>query len=134
MASPSLELWGAVVAALKADNAVTAFVADRVFDRVPADAVFPYLSLGSTWEIEDDAECIDAVDVGLRVDVWSRTVTSAEVRRIADAVRRVLHRAEFDLPENALAMIEHQRTDTLRDADGLTLHSILEFSATVEIA
>lgn len=134
MASPSLELWGAVVAALKGDAAVAALVGDRVYDRVPVDAPFPYLSIGDTWETEDDADCLDAVEIGLRVDAWSRTVGGAEVRRIADAVRRALHNAELTLIENAIVMIEHRRTDTLRDPDGLTQHASIELSATVEIA
>jgi hypothetical protein len=42
----SLDLQKAVVARLKADAGVTALVGQRIYDRVPPDAVFPYVSLG----------------------------------------------------------------------------------------
>jgi len=130
--SPSLELQGAVVVALKAS--LVDLAGDRVYDSIPTSAVFPYVSFGASWEAPDDAECIDAVAIGFRVDVWSRATGFAEVRRIADAVRRALHNADLSLSENALVMIQHERTDTMRDPDGLTSHAALEFSATVEIA
>ena len=132
--SPLLELVGAIVPRLKGDGAVSALVAERILDRVPLSAVFPYASFGSAWEIQDDAECIGGVEIGFRIDVWSRAVGLAETSRIANAVRRALHNAEMNLAENALVMIEHRRTDTMRDPDGLTTHAALEFMAVIETA
>lgn len=132
--SPSFELQAAVVGALKASSALIELVADRVFDNVPTTAAFPYVSLGASWGAQADAECVEAVEIGFRVDVWSRTVGYGETHRIADAVRRALHNADLTLTSNALVMIEHERTDVMRDPDGSTSHAALEFSATVEIA
>lgn len=125
--SPSLELWGAVVMAIRA---VLPDVG--VYDLVPPNAAFPYVSLGSTWETQDDAECIQAVELGMRIDVWSRSIGSAEARRIADTIRSSLHDAEIELAENALALIEHKRTDTMRDPDGITTHVAIEIAAVIE--
>ncbi len=130
--SPSLELQGAVVAALKGNATLAALIGDRVFDNVPTDAPYPYVSLGASWETPDDAECIDGMDVGFRIDVWSRAIGFAEARRIGDVVRRALHNADLSLSENALVMIQHERTDVMRDPDGLTSHVAIEFSAVVE--
>lgn len=127
--SPTLELWGAIVARLK--TSVTA-LGGRVYDSVPAAATFPYLSLGGTWEVQADAECIGAREIGIRLDVWSRAVGSAEARAIADVVVRDLHEAEIELTQNALAMLEHRRTDVMRDPDGLTSHAAIELAAVVE--
>jgi hypothetical protein len=125
MANPELELQDAIVRALKAESLT-------VYDSVPANAAFPYVSIGPVTSVQDDADCIDGMEITIQVDVWSRAVGVGEAGRITDTVRRALHRAEFELTENALVMIEHTNSRRLRDPDGLTLHAVIEFRALVE--
>lgn len=129
-----LELQGAIVGRLRGDPGMTALVQGRVFDIVPLDAVFPYVSYGPSDTLSDDAECITGLDLSLQIDVWSREVGYPECKRIADAVRAALHGAEtaLALPTNALALIEHRQTRTFRDPDGLTSHAAVTFNAFVE--
>ena len=131
--APLNVLMGAIVPMLKADPALNAIVGQGVYDRVPVAAVKPYISIGSAWEIQADADCIEAVEIGFRLDVWSEKIGAPEVRRIAHRVRSILHEAEIDLPEGALAMIAHRRTDTMRDPDGVTSHAVVEMTATIEL-
>lgn len=132
--SPELELWDAITAVLKESPDVAALVGDRIFDRVPLKAQHPYLTLGPSWEVLDDADCLEAAEIGFRISAWSRAVGKAEALAMAHAAKRAILNAEIALPVNALAMLEFRRSDTLRDADGLTTQAVLEFSATVEIA
>ena len=130
--SPDLEVQGLVVQTLKADAAVTALVAGRVFDQVPKDAQFPYVSYGPSDVVEDDADCIDGLLVTFQIDAWSRTVGFPECKRITDAVRRALHQRDLPLGVNALVYLQHEITRTQRDPDGLTSHGIMTFEASVE--
>lgn len=130
--SPDLEIQGLIVQTLKADAGVAALVADRVFDQVPKDAQFPYISYGPTDEVEDDADCIDGLLVTVQLDAWSRTVGFPECKRIADAVRLALHQRDLPLAVNALVYLQHEITRTQRDPDGLTSHAIMTFEASVE--
>lgn len=138
MADPIYELQAGIVARLKSDATVTALIGQRVYDFVPADgsgqpmAQFPYISMGPASAMEDDADCIDAVDVMFRVEVWSRAVGYGEVMDIAGAVRKSLHRYDMTFATNALVEIEHRRTDRMRDPDGLTSRAVLEFGAIIE--
>lgn len=132
MANPELELQGAIVARLKADPAVTALIAGRVYDSPPQGAVFPYVTLGPVDSVEDDADCITGLDVAQQVDCWSRAVGFPEVKKIADAVRASLHDYDLVLASNALVFFEHRTTRITRDPDGLTSHGILSFEAAVE--
>lgn len=132
MTSPTLELQGAVAARLKAQSAMAALVSQRVYDVVPADPVFPYISFGPSDEVTVDAECIEGIEVSLQIDAWSRAPGFPEVRKIADAVRRTIHRHEFNLPDNALVLFEHRVTRMFRDPDGLTSHAAMTFTAFVE--
>ena len=134
MADPGLELQGAIVARLKADPGVAALVNGRIYDSVPQSAAFPYISYGPEDLNDADADCFNALDVFVQLDVWSRGVGYPEVKKIADAVRAALHDQEdaLPLPTNALVFIEHRQTNVLRDPDGLTSHAALTFQATIE--
>jgi len=131
MTSPTLELQGAIVTALKAAAGVTALVGVRVYDMVPADSDFPYVSLGPTDEVSDDTDCTDGFEITLQIDCWSRKPGFPEVRQIADAVRQAL-KPELTLTDNALFYLQHITTRTFRDPDGLTSHAALTFEAFAE--
>lgn len=140
MASPTLELQGAIVLRLKAASAVTALVGTRIFDDVPRapdgeiTAKFPFVSIASTDEITEEADCIDGSEISIDLDCWSRGVGFPEVMKIADAVRRALHNHDFNLAANAAVYFRHRQTRTLRDPDGLTSHAILTFEAFIELS
>lgn len=134
MANPELELQGAIVARLKADPAVVALVNGRIYDQVPASAVFPYISIGPCDAVSDDADCIAGLLVALQLDCWSRGVGYPEEKKIVDAVRTALHDKEALMPlaTNAMSYFQHRSTRNTRDPDGLTSHGILSFEAAVE--
>lgn len=138
---PTLELQGAIIARLRADAALAALVGKttgglvKVFDYVPGGTTEPYVSLGPTSFTQEDAECIDGGEVIIQIDAWSLGETNApggstQVRKMADAIRRSLHRHEFALTQNALVEFEHWRTDCLRD--GESTHASVRFTGFVE--
>lgn len=132
MTSPTLELRPAIIARLAAVSAVTALIGTRVYDRVPAKPVFPYVSFGPADEISADADCIRGFDISLQIDCWSRKVGDPEVSRMADAVRAALDRYEFILTDNAFIEIRHRITRIFRDPDGITEHAAMTFEGMVE--
>lgn len=138
--SPGLELQGAIVARLEADAAVNALVNGRVYDAVPPDEdriagtgeAFPYVSLGPSDDISDDADCVTGLRISVQIDCWSRAVGFPEVKALSDAVRRALHEYDLPLADNALVYIRHNQTRTFRDPDGQTSHAAMEFSVFIE--
>lgn len=132
MASPELELQGAIVARLKADAGVTALVGQRIYDPVPPGATFPYVSFGPRDSLSDDADCITAFEITMQIDAWSRDPGFKQALQIADAVRNALHDHEFNLTVNAAVLFEHRTSRTFRDPDGLTSHSAITFTGFVE--
>ena len=132
MASLKLELQGAIVQALKADPAVTALVAGRIYDQPPTNAVFPYITYGPSTYVRDDAGCINGYQAFVQLDVWSRAVGNPEALKIADAVEHALHDVDLVLTTNAFVFINHVQTDTARDPDGLTTHGVIRLEAFAE--
>lgn len=135
MSEVSLDLQTAVVQRLRNAAGVTALVGGRVFDRVPPETPFPYVSYGSDFLIQDDVSCITAYELSMQIDVWSRANGQPEMKRIAGAVRAALHDVEFDLGvDHALVLLEHENTRYLGDPDGLTSHGALTFKALIDAA
>lgn len=137
MTDPSYELLKAVMDGLKANAAVTAMVSGRIYDRPPdGDPVYPYISLGSTDANTEEADDLDTLEINFQVDCWSMGTaeahSSTEVRKLSGAVRAALHNAEIVLTDNALALISHRVTRTLRD--GALNHAPVTFTASVEVA
>lgn len=127
---PSLDLQKAIIAAVKA--AVPPIAGGRIYDRVPPDRVFPYLTIGPCLVVSDDADCVTGYEIFQTLDVWSRAVGSPEMKGIVGQVRTLLHGAALPLDSFALNLIEHDGTRYLRDADGLTEHGAIELRALAE--
>ena len=131
MADPSLALQGAINTRLRSQ---VSGVSNRVFDRVPADVVFPYIELGEFQTLDDGAQCHDGQEVYVTLHVWSRAVGQVEVKTIAGVVRGALHEAELTLTGWQFLEIAHQDTRYLKDPDGLTSHAVLTFRALIAAA
>lgn len=137
MASPSLELQGAIVARLKADVSLAAIVGPRIFDHVPrapggaVTAEFPFVNVADGDVLQDDATCVTGYEITLTIEVWSRAVGFPEAKRIAHAVAASLHNWDAPLPTNRCIALRHRQTRMFRDPDGLTSHGVLEFVANV---
>jgi hypothetical protein len=124
----SLELQGKLFAALTAAG----IAGGRVYDHVPPDVAFPYVSFGPWTSTSDDADCISADEITGQIDVWSRQPGFVEAKQIARAVRDVLRDADLTLASNALVLLEHRITRNMREADGLTSRSAITFTALIE--
>lgn len=138
---PTLELQGAIIARLRADATLAAIVGKttggtvKVFDNAPSGTTEPYVSIGPTSFQQEDADCIEGGEVMFQIDAWSTgdgnsVGASTQVRKMADAIRRALHRHEFALVQNAVVMFEHWRTDYLRN--GQDTHASVRFTGFVE--
>lgn len=140
MASPSLELQGAIVARLKAWAGLSADINGRVYDAVPSEekrvaatgAGWPYITVGEGDETGDDADCIDGFEISLDIDVWSRELGFVQAKRISDEVRKSIKSADLTMPTNALVDFRHRQTRFLRDPDGLTSHAVMTFEGFAE--
>lgn len=132
MASPSLELQGAIVARLKVWPGLASTVNGRVYDAVPSGAAFPYITVGEGDETSDDADCIDGFEISLDIDIWSRANGYPEAKRISDEVRKAIKSADLTLSTNALVDFRHRQTRFLRDPDGLTSHAVMTFEGFAE--
>ncbi|TMV07313.1 DUF3168 domain-containing protein [Arenibacterium halophilum] len=131
--SASVALQDAVLAALVGDAGVAALVADRIYDRPPAGAAFPYISFGPSDYVLDDTDCIDLRIETLQIDVWARAEGRLwPARRLVDAVKAALHLVDLSLSVHALALLRVEAVRVFLDPDGITGHGVITLQAEIE--
>lgn len=133
MKDPISDLQIAIIQRLQTDDAVKERIAGRIYDRVPQEVIFPYLSVGPSNQVIAATDCFDLSDINMQLDVWSRQPGFYEARQIASEVISALCKRPLQLIDNVLASFELVINRSLRDPDGLTSHSVLTFAATIEL-
>jgi hypothetical protein len=126
------ELHRLYYSALKADAGIAA-ITSRVFDKVPAGAVFPYISFGPVDAADDGADCIDGLEITQQLDIWSRKDNSLECKNLVELVRKALHERELELTDNAMVETRVFLTRVFRDPDGVTWRGVVQVTAHVEV-
>ena len=106
-------LMRGVHAALLADPDVGAGVDDRVFDRVPDRARFPYLTYGAATVRAMDGEGVEQHE--FTIDAWSRRRGRAELRAVVAAVRRALAPLRVAVAGQTLVAFDTVRVEFLDD-------------------
>lgn len=128
-----IEMQRAFTAAMEADAALSALVGDRIYDRVPSAAAFPYVAFGDYQEQPDKADCIDGRECHLTLHVWSRAVGAAEAKRILAALNDLFDGNEaLEIGGQTVAAIELESSIASADPDGLTTHGVAIFRLLTE--
>ncbi|MBL4767634.1 MAG: DUF3168 domain-containing protein [Rhodobacteraceae bacterium] len=102
-------------------------VADgRIYDRVPPDAVFPYVTIGDEDILNDGNSCNDAWSVSATVHGWSRSGTGSkiEVKDLTADIVTVLEN-ELTVTDFLIVVAELESARIISDPDGITDHAII---------
>jgi hypothetical protein len=106
----------------------------RVYDNVPADAVFPYVTIGDEQTLDAGNACGDGWETYADVDVWSRANSGFdEVKELTATVVTALA-GIAEIQGHDLIAVEVESTRTFRDPDGKTSHSAISVKFTINPA
>lgn len=137
--APDADLIAAIANLFRTDPVLVGLLGGRFYDRVPAkaagelDAATDYVSVGAVDSVPQTIDCIEADDVTLQLDVWSAAYDRDRCRTIVAAIRRRLHDAELPLAENGLAACVVALTRIFEDPDGVTLHGVVQVTASIDL-
>lgn len=98
-----------------------------VFDLVPENPTFPFLQIGDDHILLGEAhDYSSASEAHVLVNIYSRTPTRLEAKRIVGAVRTAL---DLYLPVNNFRTVNYKFVGihNVGEADGLTTHLVAEF-------
>jgi hypothetical protein len=127
MSDPSLELQAAIVARLKGDAGVQAVIGTRVYDEVPTNPTFPYISIGDNQVLLDDADCIEGVEIFWQLDGWARDPHYPTVKQISKVVKTALHNLPLTITGYTNVICEMNTVSYLHDPDGITRHVAMSY-------
>lgn len=125
-------LLAAMRAALLADAEVGAQVGARIHDDAPADAIFPYVTLGRVETRAADSSGADALEHAVTLHVWSRHGGRAEALSVVAAMRAALHNAALVIEGRRLVLMLAVFSDIFRSGDARTTHGVLRLRAITE--
>ncbi|MGV8996395.1 MAG: DUF3168 domain-containing protein [Parvibaculaceae bacterium] len=127
-----LALQKAIFECLTSDESVGELVGARIYDAVPGDAGFPYLTLGEA-QVEDwSAGETDGREHWLSLNVYSRSGGRAEAKSVMGAVHAALHDVALTLEGYTLVNMRFQSAETRRESDGTTWRGTIRFRAVTE--
>ena len=122
-----------IFAKLSADTAVVACLGGQhIYDDVPRNAEFPYLTLGQSALVDWSTGTEYGAEHVLTLHVWSRGGGKRETFEIMDAVAKSLIDQPISLDNHHLVNLTFEFAEARRDPDRLTYHGILRFRAVTE--
>ena len=132
--SAAAELQKLVLEHLLADPAIVALVGNRIYDGARPDVVFPFIEFGPGDTVDASAECIEAGEETLQLDIWSQLHGRlVEARQIAGAVRKSLKSLSGPMPDPyAFGGVIDIDLRVFADPDGISAHGVVTLTALIE--
>ena len=105
-----------------------------VYDGAPASAVFPYIEIGSSDGIPNDADCVNGVDITMQVDVWGRDQGKMNpTEDLTFDVRDAIHEAQLTLDSPYVCRnVRVVMFQCFMDPDGITAHGVIQATGLIE--
>lgn len=133
MMHASAELQTTIFETLTSDPSVLALLGGpKVFDRVPEQATFPYLTLGRTAVMDWSTGTEDGAEHILTLHVWAKGGGKRETYEIMDKVSSRLHDSHLPLEGHQLVNLQLQFAEARQEPESATYHGILRFRAVTE--
>jgi len=133
MTTASWSLQRAIHSLLTTDATLLALLGGpHVYDHVPREAAFPYVTFGQTTERDWSTGGHEGNEHIVTLHAWSQGSGRLELQDIVSTVRVALHHADLVLSDHRLINLRHEFTETRRDPDGDTLRGLIRFRAVTE--
>ena len=131
--SPALALQTGLRAALLADAAlVTALGGAQVFDDVPREAPFPYITIGEIETRDWSTQTSRGNEHTVTVHVWSRYRGRKQVQELIAEVDRILDGTDPPLADHRLVNLSTVFWTALREPDGEVYRGTVRLRAVTE--
>lgn len=127
--SPDQAVVAAIVPLLKAAGTAAG---DRIFDRPPKGAAWPYVVIGERQDLDRSTDCTPGAEIWLTLHVWSNAVGAGEASGLCHAIRQVLDGHEATLTDHRLVFLDFVRSEVFQDANPELTHGVITFHAITE--
>ena len=133
MPSSSWALQKAIHARLIADTAILALIGGpRIYDDVPRQPAFPYVSYGQSTVRDWSTGTDDAHEHIVTLHVWTRANGRKPAHEISSAIEAAIDQQVLVLDGHRLISLRHEFSDVRREADNETWRGIVRLRAVTE--
>ena len=132
--SASWALQKAIHAALTNASALTALTGGiRVFDDVPRNPAYPYVTHGESVVRDWSTSTDEGHEHSVSVHVWSQGAGRKQAHDILGAIEQTLDSQALPLDGHRLITLRHEHSEVRRESDGETWRGLLRLRATTEV-
>ena len=120
----------AIFSELKADTQLMAVI-KGVFDVVPDNQQFPYITIGDMTAIDGSTQGVDGMEITLTIHSWDQSESRLRLKQIMGDVVEILHCAEL-VPSGSpqihnIINVRFEYSDLFKDPDNRTWHGVQRF-------
>lgn len=116
----SAEVQKALVTRIKAATAL------EVYDNVPANASFPYVTFGNITALSAASKDVRFFEYSVTLHIWDRSNGSISVRNIMTDITTNLDNTTLAMSNNNPS-VYFQSSTVIKDPDNVTNHGVLRF-------
>jgi Protein of unknown function (DUF3168) len=133
MPTSSWALQKAIHARLLADTAlIAALGAPRIYDDVPRQPVFPYVTYGGSTVRDWSTGTDDGHEHVVTLHVWCRGSGRKPAHELLGLIEGAIDQQALTLDGHRLVNLRHEFSDVRREPDGETWHGIMRLRAVTE--
>lgn len=129
MSASAWVLQQAIYTALTGNADLTALCGGRIYDKVPQDAVYPYIVIG---EADETAAGAGLTEHGVTLHLWSRYGGAREIKSLGAAIRTALDGVILPLDGHVMLGLMVLSADYLRQSDSETWRGSVRLRAVTE--
>jgi Protein of unknown function (DUF3168) len=132
--SASWALQKAVHVALTSAAPLTVLMGGvRVFDDVPRNTAYPYVTHGESVVRDWSTSTDEGHEHCVSVHVWSQGAGRKQAHEILGLIERTLDGQALALDGHRLISLQHEHSEVRRESDGETWRGLLRLRATTEV-
>ena len=125
------ELQSGIYTVLNSDSTLTNTLGASIFDEVPEESTYPFVSLGEETSVDFNTKDLDGGSITVNIDVWSQYKGAKETKQIMDRIHTLLHNGSVSVSGFNLIRLQFEFSDVMRDPDGVTRHGVMRFRAII---
>jgi hypothetical protein len=127
---PQSELQARLFAILNGDADLATLLggSNRVFDQVPDNTEFPYVTLGEALLLDWDSHTWAGFQGEVSVHTWSRADGRLQAQNIMKRIYALLHSVDLAIAGFKTISFRQTSAQVVRDPDGKTHHGISKFN------
>lgn len=100
-----------------------------VYDKVPQDTPFPYVTIGDDTEIDWSTKDSPGKESTISIHTWSRYAGRLETKELLGKIEALLGDRPLTIPGYWNLLLYADFSTTMLDDDGVTYHGVIRFRA-----